>query len=69
MNKLERIKLVSSIVSSLENSISLYYEEEVNGCGTFSGYNIGVEHSKTSIIRRCRVAREELMNIIKSLEE
>lgn len=70
MNKLERIKLVSSVVSSLENSISLYYEEEeVNGCGAFPGYNIGVEHSKTSIIRRCRVAREELMNIIKSLED
>ena len=68
MDKSKRINLVSSIISSLEDSISRYEEEESKGHGVVPGY-IGVEHSKTSIIRRCRVAREELMNIIKSLED
>ncbi len=68
MDKSKRIELVSSVVSSLSDSISRYEAAEAGGKMATPGYNIGIEDSRSSIIRRCRVAREELMNIIRSLE-
>ena len=68
MDKSKRIELVSSVVTSLSDSISRYEAAEAEGNVVSPGYNIGIEDSRSSIIRRCRVAREELMNIIRSLE-
>ncbi len=69
MDKTARAALVGSVVQSVSESLKRYEDaEKENGYGPIPGNNIGVEDSKGSIIRRCRLAREELMNIIKDLD-
>lgn len=68
MDNKQRIDLVGSVVSSLSDSIGKYEDSKKEHGYARPGYNIGIENSRSSIVRRCRVAREELLNIMKDLE-
>ena len=68
MKKSERIDLVSLTINSLKDSIAKHEEIEAKGDIPIPGYNIERNESKSSIIRRCRLAREELNNLIKDME-
>lgn len=66
MDKVERIGYVKSLVCSIGESINNYSaaaDHPIPGC-TVSLYD-----SKESIRRRCIVARQELLNIMKELEK
>lgn len=69
MKKSDRIELVLLTVKTISDSISKYEEaEEKHQYRPVVGYNIASADGKTSIIRRCRQAREELQRIINDLE-
>lgn len=64
MELMQRINLVSGLTASIEESLKSYTAVE-RPC---PGYNIKPEDSKTSIARRCRAARQELLRIIRDVE-
>ena len=69
MKKSERIDHVLLTVKTIRDSIQKYEEaEEKLQFPPAVGYHITRADGKTSIIRRCRQAREELQRIINELE-
>lgn len=70
MKKSERIDMVLLTVKTIRDSIEKYEEAENKNVGVppQTGYRISSADSKYSIIRRCKLAREELNQIIKQLE-
>lgn len=65
--KSERVELIRLTIDSLKDSIAHREDIEAQGGIPNPGYNIDLNDSKTSIIRRCRLAREELNNLIREL--
>ncbi|MDD3337855.1 MAG: hypothetical protein PHS82_03265 [Lachnospiraceae bacterium] len=69
MKRSRRIENVCCTVESLKDSISRYDDADEKK-NTTCGYGpISNVDSRSSIIRRCMVAREELLQIMKSLED
>lgn len=68
MKKSERVEVIRLTINSIKDSIAHHEDIEAQGGIPNPGYNIPRDDSKTSIIRRCRLAREELQRLIKELE-
>lgn len=66
MDKIERAGLIKNIVSTIEESIVKY---DAAGKYPVAGCNVSMYDSRESIKRRCIMARQELLNLMKSLEE
>lgn len=72
MNIAERADYIGTIVETIKESTQKYHaaQEERSARIVNAGYGgIGVSDSRESIKRRCMLAREELLKIMKELEE
>lgn len=70
MNNTERVANISFLFQSVSESIALYEQvEKEKGYTPTAGYDISSENSKTSIVRRCVLIREEMMKLIKEMNK
>ena len=69
MKKSQRIKIIFGILESVDESVKAYEAaEKSEGCKPMAGYGgLKREDSARSILRRCILARQELLRVMTDL--